>query len=103
MVSDPVASSFIRGVASVLETQHINVLLFSSTADNVGNIVNFVDGLICHGRLCNSKLIEHIANVSKQVVTVDFDLPAHTSSNIKIVKKKAEKQPNSSWIKAMIK
>ncbi|ODB41989.1 LacI family transcriptional regulator [Pseudoalteromonas sp. BMB] len=82
MVSDPVASSFMRGVASVLEAQHINLLLFSGTADNVGDIVDFVDGLICYGRPRNPKLIEHLANVSKQVVTVDFDLPAHASINI---------------------
>ncbi|WP_419148696.1 LacI family DNA-binding transcriptional regulator [Pseudoalteromonas 'SMAR'] len=82
MVSDPVASSFMRGVASVLEAQNINLLLFSGTADDVTNIIDFVDGLICYGRPRNPQLIESLSNINKHVVTVDFELPERASVNI---------------------
>ncbi|WP_046004538.1 LacI family DNA-binding transcriptional regulator [Pseudoalteromonas rubra] len=82
MVSDPVASSFMRGVAKVLEPQGINLLLFSGNTDSVNNIVDFVDGFICYGRPRNPKLIEQLATVTKQVVTVDFELQDQASVNI---------------------
>lgn len=82
MVSDPVASSFMRGVAKVLEPQGINLLLFSGNTDSVNNVLDFVDGFICYGRPRNPKLIEQLATVTKQVVTVDFELEGQASVNI---------------------
>ncbi|NOU52694.1 LacI family DNA-binding transcriptional regulator [Pseudoalteromonas sp. JBTF-M23] len=82
MVSDPVASSFMRGVANVLEPQGINLLLFSGNADNVSNVVDFVDGFICYGRPRNTKLIAHLAVLNKEVVAVDFELNGQASVNI---------------------
>lgn len=82
MVSDPVASSFMRGVAKVLEPQGINLLLFSGNAESVNDIVDFVDGFICYGRPRNTKLITHLEALSKHVVTVDFELDNKASVNI---------------------
>ncbi|MFC0119430.1 LacI family DNA-binding transcriptional regulator [Pseudoalteromonas xiamenensis] len=82
MVSDPVASSFMRGVASVLEESGNNLLLFSGAADNLSSVVDFVDGFICYGRPRNSHLFEHLSNVNKPVVSVDFNLPNRASVNI---------------------
>ncbi|OHU86285.1 MULTISPECIES: LacI family DNA-binding transcriptional regulator [Pseudoalteromonas] len=82
MVSDPVASSFMRGVAKELEPQGINLLLFSGGADNVNNIVDFVDGFICYGRPRNAKLIDHLEALNKEVVAVDFELKGQASVNI---------------------
>ncbi|MEG3767667.1 LacI family DNA-binding transcriptional regulator, partial [Alteromonas sp. 14N.309.X.WAT.G.H12] len=49
MVSDPVASQFIRGVTQVLKNTPANLLLFSGNNDSVNDIVDFVDGFICYG------------------------------------------------------
>ncbi|MFU2512197.1 LacI family DNA-binding transcriptional regulator [Pseudoalteromonas sp. ASV78] len=82
MVSDPVASSFMRGVASVLEKDGINLLLFSGNNDNLNNVVDFVDGFICYGRPRNQSLVEQLKTVPKHVVTVDFDIDRNASVNI---------------------
>ncbi|MEL0645929.1 LacI family DNA-binding transcriptional regulator [Pseudoalteromonas agarivorans] len=82
MVSDPVASSFMRGVTSVLEKNGINVLLFSGNSDNLNSVVDFVDGFICYGRPRNNALVEQLKTVSKHVVTIDFDIARNASVNI---------------------
>lgn len=82
MVSDPVASSFMRGVASTMEENNNNILLFSGSQDNLNSVIDFVDGFICYGRPRNRKLFEQLNNVSKPVVTVDFDLSNRASVNI---------------------
>ncbi|MFC3032676.1 LacI family DNA-binding transcriptional regulator [Pseudoalteromonas fenneropenaei] len=82
MVSDPVASSFMRGVAGIIEERGNNILLFSGTQDNLNNVVDFVDGFICYGRPRNLNLFAHLSSVTKPVVTVDFDLPNRASVNI---------------------
>ncbi|WP_404343730.1 LacI family DNA-binding transcriptional regulator [Pseudoalteromonas mariniglutinosa] len=82
MVSDPVASSFMRGVSAVLEKNGINLLLFSGNNDNLNNVVDFVDGFICYGRPRNLKLVEQLKTVPKHVVTVDFDIDRNASVNV---------------------
>lgn len=82
MVSDPVASSFMRGVSSILEANNINLLLFSGNSDHLNNVVDFVDGFICYGRPRNQSLVEQLKTITKQVVTVDFDIGRNTSVNI---------------------
>ena len=82
MVSDPVASSFMRGVASVLEKSGNNLLLFSGNNDNLNSVVDFVDGFICYGRPRNQLLVEQLKTVPKHVVTVDFDIGRNASVNI---------------------
>lgn len=82
MVSDPVASSFMRGVASVLEKNGSNILLFSGNNDNLNGVVDFVDGFICYGRPRNPLLVEQLKTVPKHVVTVDFDIDRDASVNI---------------------
>lgn len=82
MVSDPVASSFIKGVAGVLEQHNVSLLLYSGSSDNLLDIVDFVDGFICYGNPRNSNIVEHLAQINKKIVTVDFDLADCASVNI---------------------
>ena len=82
MVSDPVASQFIKGVAKGLQLQNTNLLLFSGGSDSVHDVVDFVDGFICYGAPRNSGLTAQLASLDKKVVTVDFDLPGVPSVNI---------------------
>ncbi len=82
MVADPVASKFIQGITSVLESAKINLLLFSGKSDSLSSVVDFVDGFICYGTPRNNQLAEQLTLVQKQVVTVDFSLPDRASVNI---------------------
>jgi len=83
MVTDPVASSFMKGVSSILEKQGINILLFSGSSEHINNIVDFVDGFICYGQPRNYGLIEQFKNTNKKVVTVDFDIERNASVNVR--------------------
>lgn len=82
MVSDPVASDFMKGVSSILETSETNILLFSGSASSLNNIIDFVDGFICYGQPRNESLIEQLKNTKKKVVTIDFDIERNASINI---------------------
>ncbi|QTH64838.1 LacI family DNA-binding transcriptional regulator [Psychrosphaera ytuae] len=90
MVSDPVASQFVRGVSAVLEPNGINILLFSGQADSINTISDFVDGFICYGTPRNSKLIEQLKLTKKKVVTVDFDIARNASVNVENLQACAE-------------
>lgn len=82
MVSDPVASHFMRGVASVFEQQQKHLLLFSGRAEHLNQVADFVDGFICYGRPRNALLVEQLRITPKHVVTVDFSLSEHASVNV---------------------
>lgn len=82
MVSDPVASKFMKGVASVLEKHKISLLLFSGQSNNINAVADFVDGFICYGSPRNSNLIAQLKATKKKVVTVDFDIDRNASVNI---------------------
>lgn len=82
MVSDPVASQFIRGVAQELKNTDANLLLFSGSNDSVNDVVDFVDGFICYGAPRNQNLLKQLSNISKHVVTADFDIGTAPSVNI---------------------
>jgi len=82
MVSDPVASQFLRGAAMELERQQLNLLLFSGSAQSLESITDFVDGFICYGAPRNLALIEDLKRARKRVLTVDFDIPGRPSVNI---------------------
>jgi len=82
MVSDPVASKFMKGVASVLEKNKINLLLFSGQSETINTVADFVDGFICYGSPRNIALIEQLKQTKKKVVTVDFDIDRNASVNI---------------------
>jgi DNA-binding LacI/PurR family transcriptional regulator len=82
MVSDPVASKFMKGVASVLEKNKINLLLFSGQSENINAVADFVDGFICYGSPRNTELIAQLKSTKKKVVTVDFDIDRNASVNI---------------------
>lgn len=82
MVSDPVASDFMKGVSSVLENNSTNILLFSGNAQTINDVVDFVDGFICYGQPRNKSLIEQLKLTRKKVVTVDFDIERNASVNI---------------------
>ncbi len=82
MVTDPVASKFVKGVSSVLEKNHVNLLLFSGTSENINAVSDFVDGFICYGSPRNTELIEQLKTTSKKVVTADFDIARKASVSI---------------------
>lgn len=82
MVSDPVASQFIRGVAEVLKSTQANLLLFSGNNDSVNDVVDFVDGFICYGAPRNKKLFQQLSSINKPVVTADFNIDSVPSVNI---------------------
>lgn len=82
MISDPVASKFVKGVASVLEKHRINLLLFSGASKSINEVSDFVDGFICYGRPRNTKLVEQLKVTSKKVVTADFDIDRKASVGI---------------------
>jgi DNA-binding LacI/PurR family transcriptional regulator len=82
MVTDPVASQFIKGVAEALRPTDTNLLLFSGSNETVNEVIDFVDGFICYGAPRNTKLLEQLGKIDKKVVTVDFDIPGIPSVNI---------------------
>jgi len=82
MVTDPVASIFVKGVASVLEKNKINLLLFSGTSKSINAVSDFVDGFICYGSPRNTELIEQLRMTNKKVVTADFDIDRKASVSI---------------------
>lgn len=82
MVSDPVASTFIRGVSSVLQDAQKHLLLYAGNAQTITDVADFVDGFICYGAPQNPKLGEELRQLSKPVVTVDFNLEGCPSVNI---------------------
>ena len=82
MVTDPVASDFVKGVSSVLEKSKVNLLLFSGISDNINTVADFVDGFICYGSPRNPELIEQLRVTSKKVVTADFDIDRNASVGI---------------------
>ncbi|MCT6699305.1 LacI family DNA-binding transcriptional regulator [Rheinheimera sp. 4Y26] len=82
MVSDPVASQFLRGVTRELERHKLHLLLFSGSSANLEAISDFVDGFICYGAPRNLGLIEQLIRSPKRVLSVDFDLPGRPSVNI---------------------
>ncbi|MEW9799481.1 LacI family DNA-binding transcriptional regulator [Alteromonas sp. CYL-A6] len=81
-VSDPVASTFIRGVSSVLQEHKKHLLLYAGDSESIQDVVDFVDGFICYGLPRNQKLADELARVTKPVVSVDFDLDTRPSVNI---------------------
>ena len=82
MITDPVASDFVKGVSSVLEKNKVSLLLFSGISDNINSVADFVDGFICYGNPRNSELIEQLRTTAKKVVTADFDIDRKASVGI---------------------
>lgn len=82
MVSDPVASSFIRGVSEMLRTHKSHLLLFSGSSESINSVIDFVDGFICYGMPRNPNLLNELSVCQKKVVTVDFALPGRASVGI---------------------
>lgn len=79
MITDPVASNFVKGVSSVLEKNKVNLLLFSGASDDISSVSDFVDGFICYGSPRNPLLVEQLKNTQKKVVTADFDIDRKAS------------------------
>jgi len=82
MVTDPVASKFVKGVSSILEKNKVNLLLFSGISENINAVADFVDGFICYGSPRNTDLIEQLRLTHKKVVTADFDIDRKASVSI---------------------
>jgi DNA-binding LacI/PurR family transcriptional regulator len=72
MLSDPVTSSFIKGVASTLQTKSKRVMLCDGTTEKIKNVIDFVDGVICYGELNRPDFLEQLLKLNKPVVAVDF-------------------------------
>ncbi|WP_394221235.1 LacI family DNA-binding transcriptional regulator [Alteromonas gracilis] len=82
MVSDPVASTFIKGVSSALQNTGKHLLLYAGDSESILDVVDFVDGFICYGQPRNNNLVKELAVLPKPVVTVDFDIEDKPSINI---------------------
>lgn len=82
MVSDPVASTFIKGASSALQESGKHLLLYAGDSNSIADVVDFVDGFICYGQPRNVNLIRELAASPKPVVTVDFDIDNKPSINI---------------------
>jgi len=82
MITDPVASNFVKGVSSVLEKSNVNLLLFSGSSENINTVSDLVDGFICYGSPRNPELIEQLRKTTKKVVTADFDIDRQASVGI---------------------
>ena len=82
VVSDPVASQFIKGVSKVLQENHKHLLLYSGDANSILDVADFVDGFICYGAPRNGHLAEELKQQSKPVVTVDFNIGRCPAINI---------------------
>jgi len=81
-VSDPVASTFIKGVSTLLQQHGKHLLLYAGDSKSILDVVDFVDGFICYGAPRNYHLAEEVAMQSKPAVTVDFDIDGLPSVNI---------------------
>lgn len=82
MVSDPVASTFIKGVSGALQAAGKHVLLFAGDAPSIEEVADFVDGFICYGAPQNAHLAAELKVHAKPVITVDFDIEGRPSLNI---------------------
>lgn len=82
MITDPVASNFVKGVSSILEKNKVNLLLFSGASETISSVSDFVDGFICYGSPRNAMLIEQLRATNKKVVTADFDIDRKASVGI---------------------
>lgn len=82
IVSDPVASTFIKGVSSTLQQHNKHLLLYAGDAKSIRDISDFVDGFICYGAPENEKLGGELKRVNKPVVTADFNIEGRPSVNI---------------------
>ncbi|WP_334013477.1 LacI family DNA-binding transcriptional regulator [Alteromonas sp. S167] len=82
MVSDPVASTFIKGVSGALQKEGKHLLLYPGDSKSILDVVDFVDGFICYGAPRNAMLVDELAVTPKPIVTVDFDIDDKPSINI---------------------
>ena len=82
MISDPVASSFIRGVSEIVKANDSHLLLFSGSSPSINTVIDFVDGFICYGTPRNAGLLEELARCPKKVITVDFEIPERASVSV---------------------
>jgi DNA-binding LacI/PurR family transcriptional regulator len=82
MVSDPVASSFMKGVTKTFQEHGKHVLLYAGDNESLDEVIDFVDGIICYGEPRNPKLHDDLLGTSKPIVTVDYNLTGVRSVNL---------------------
>lgn len=82
VVTDSIASMFLKGASQVIEKNQLQLLLVPGSANDLTNVNDFVDGYICYGSPTNSNLVEALQLSNKPVVTVDFNLGDFPSLNI---------------------
>ena len=81
--SDEIAHQFLIGLAEVFEQREYNFLVMPSR-DNVemaSGYESFVNGFIVYGPPQEQE-IEHLVNLHKSIVTVDFDVEGYASVNV---------------------
>ena len=81
-VSDPVASTFIKGVSAVLGERHKHLLLYAGDSASFRDVADFVDGVICYGGPRSDELVAELEHLNKPVVTADFRMNNRPSLNI---------------------
>lgn len=82
VVSDAIASTFVKGASRVFEEQQQQLLLVSGSSYDLSSVNDFVDGYLCYGSPTNGNLVNALKNSTKPVVTVDFNLGNFPSLNI---------------------
>jgi DNA-binding LacI/PurR family transcriptional regulator len=82
MMSDPVATQFMQGVAQTFKASGKHLLLFSGNNPSVSDVFDFVDGFICYGSPRNTELLAQLPTIQKPLVTIDFDINTAPSVNI---------------------
>ncbi|WP_413283601.1 LacI family DNA-binding transcriptional regulator [Vibrio sp. MA40-2] len=74
--TDPVATQFLAGIAQTLDTQHANMLLLPSKAENYQNtqVETIPDCFIVYGKPVDKSIIERLERQGKPLIAVDFTL-----------------------------
>jgi DNA-binding LacI/PurR family transcriptional regulator len=81
--ADPVANTFLQGLAEVLEEQDINLLIIPSRYElaYLSGVEAFVEGFIVYGPPSNDRLDE-LLHYKKEIVAIDFQIDGFPSVNI---------------------
>lgn len=75
--TDPVATEFLAGLSSILDEQHVNMLLLPTNVENYKNTQaeTIPESFIVYGKPLEKDVINLIQRQHKNIVTVDFALP----------------------------
>ena len=84
--ADPVANTFLQGLAEVLEEQDINLLIIPSRYElaYLSGVETFVEGFIVYGPPSNDRLDE-LLHYKKEIVAIDFQIDGFPSVTLIIL------------------